>query len=121
MEQVASAGVSVPAIYGIGQQGDYSYMMVEEIKGTVGSQFKGNLVSLYSELGGLAQKINGIAVEGYGSSLDFNLQPHFCESWSDMLARERNFIFGDDTMLLSPCWVGGIRHVCPIMTFILII
>jgi aminoglycoside phosphotransferase (APT) family kinase protein len=99
MEQVASAGVPVPATYGIGQQGDYSYMMVEEIKGTIGSHYQGNLVSLCCELGRLAQKVNGIAVEGFGFSLDFNPQPYFCESWLDVMVRERNFIFGDDTLI----------------------
>ncbi len=99
MEQVAAAGVPTANVHSVGQHGEYGYIIINWIEGTVGSEYKGDAIPLYRELGRLARLINGIGVEGYGHHLDLSPEPHFRETWQQTLDWEWDYIFGNDALL----------------------
>lgn len=95
MEQAALAGVPGARCIGIGGAADKAFMIQSALAATDGTEWTGDRVQLWRELGRHARKINSIAVRGHGWEMQDSDPGNFGNSWRDVVDWTIDYLFGD--------------------------
>lgn len=101
MDMASLHGVRTPRIYRVGEDGQTSYMLMEDLGRNTLADLTGDRGEALHKLGKQIALTNGIKVEGFGFSLDLNNphKPFFTESWKAMKAGENRYIFDDEPLV----------------------
>jgi fructosamine-3-kinase len=100
MNLAAQKGVRVPKVFSVGEDGNISYMLMEDLGGKTLSALRGDRGEALEDLGQQVNLINKIRVKGFGFHLDQrSARPFFTEAWRPMKEGENSYIFEGDPLV----------------------
>ncbi len=100
MEAAAKVGIPSAVPIGSGINDGTAWMLQSKIEGTVGSEWSGNPLQLWKQLGRLSAMLHTIPVGGYWDDIQYSgkqLSP--VKSWSECLDARIEHLFGEDLFL----------------------
>lgn len=101
MDRVAAEGVRTPRVFGVGEERDLSYMLMEDMGGRTLAKIQGDRSLALEKLGKQIALTNSVKVKGFGFWADLSNPetPFFTESWRSMKAAENRFIFDGEPLV----------------------